>query len=449
KALQARTDELQASEIQLRHAKDAAEAASHAKSAFLANISHELRSPLNAIIGFAQIVKRDRALTRDVQENIGVILGSGEHLLALINQVLDMSKIEAGKMTLDETTVDLYRMLTGLQEMFTLAAQEKHLRLDCWRSDDLPQYIKTDATKLRQSLINLIGNALKFTDSGEVSVRAKRAEAVNTLDSAQVKLTFEISDTGPGIPADEIPQLFEAFTRSASVEKAASGTGLGLPITRQIVRLMGGDITISSEVGHGTTISFTIACAVASGAEIPPERFVRTVVGVAPDQPRYRILIVDDRWTNRQLLLKVLQPAGFDVREADNGRDAISIAQTFKPHLVWMDLHLPIISGLEAARRLKAMPEFASMIIIALTASAYDDERTQALASGCDDLMHKPFRTAHIFEMMGKHLGIKYVYEDEPRSDVTSPSAQLTVAEIRDKLPDLPSHLIEALVDGV
>ncbi|MAS33719.1 MAG: hypothetical protein CL610_06920 [Anaerolineaceae bacterium] len=447
-ALVMRTEELQASEAQLREAKEAADAANRAKSAFLANMSHELRSPLNAILGFAQISNRMPDLPVEIQENLGVILHSGEHLLDLINQVLDLSKIEAGQMALQARDFDLYAMLDNLEEMFMMAAENKHLSLKFECADNLPRYVRTDVTKLRQVLINLIGNAVKFTARGEVLVRVNKIADIDTVEVPQVRLGFEVSDTGSGIPAKELPHIFDAFTQTELAREMQEGTGLGLPISRKIVRLMGGDIHVSSVPGQGTSFSFAITCPVGSSSKSLPEHDQQPVIGLVPGQPRYRILIVDDKWTNRQLLVKLLAPLGFDLREADNGQDAITIARSFKPHMIWMDIRMPVMNGLEATRRLKALPEGDAIVIVALTASGYDEERAKILASGCDDMLSKPFRAADILEMMARKLNVQYVYDTVPAATSPAPK-QLSPAETSEMLRSLPYELLVRWIESV
>ena len=232
--------------------------------------------------------------------------------------------------------------------MFVLTAVEKDLALKFERSNNLPHYVNADATKLRQALINLIGNALKFTVSGGITVSVKQTSDEGNSEPSQVKLRFEVADTGPGISAEDIPRLFEAFTQTSTGLKAHEGSGLGLAISRKIVRLMGGDITVSSQPGHGTIFTFDIVCQLAPATEVQAAWSRQPIIGLALDQPKYRILVVDDKWTNRQLLIRLLAPLGFELREAEDGQEAISISQSFKPHLIWMDIRMPVMDGLEA-----------------------------------------------------------------------------------------------------
>jgi predicted ATPase/signal transduction histidine kinase/CheY-like chemotaxis protein len=448
-----RTDELEKEVVERQRAEETAKVANQAKSTFFANMSHELRTPLNAILGFAQIMHRSRSLPEELKENVNIINRSGEYLLSLINDVLDMSKIEAGKITLDEQNVDLYRLLDEVHDLFYLRASSKQLQFGIERNDEVPRYIHSDGKKLRQVLINLIGNALKFTQEGGIYLQVKKI-AVGTPNGEIDKtiLEFRVEDTGPGIAEDEIEQLFEAFTQTATGRVSQQGTGLGLPISRQFVQLMGGDISVQSQVGNGTVFQFSIRAQVVSGAEFAQKGGPTThqVIALEPNQPRYRILIADDKKDNRQLLIQLLNPFGFELREASNGQEAITICEDWQPHLIWMDIRMPVMDGLQATQHLKATPNGKEIAIVALTASTLEEEQTQVMAAGCDDILRKPFREADIFELMHKQIGVRYIYEEpitEP-AEAQTEAQELTPASLQVLPPELLAQLEEAMMLG-
>ena len=536
-------------EVNLQQAKEAAETANRAKSRFLANMSHELRTPLNAILGFTQVISRDPSLNPHHQESLGIINRSGEHLLALINDVLEMAKIEAGQITLNSRAFDLHRLLSNLQEMLRCRAEAKGLKLIFEDSPEVPQYVRTDEGKLRQVLINLLGNAIKFTQQGQVTLRlmtenqqsvvSNQQSVVGigsrgdgemgnasqpstlcplsaTLSSPFHILVFEIEDTGAGIELDQDEALFDAFVQTETGRQSQEGTGLGLAISRQFVRLMGGDIRVSSVLGRGTIFRFDIRVEpVQQTTDLATTPVHRKVIGLAPNQPVYRILVVEDNRLNRLALVKLLKSCGFQVQEASNGHDAIALWRSWRPDLIWMDIRMPRMDGCEATERIKAeaqeyggdgemgkwgdgeaggdgkgqdkrsqklgvsgqlsanglhsipqakskiqnpkskipsgaerslseaMPDKAIAprainpkskiqnpkskiqnpkskiqnplppIIIALTASAFEEDRATILAAGCDDIVNKPFRQTIIFDKMAHYLGVRYLYQDQ------------------------------------
>jgi len=431
--LQQEIAERKRAEAEARQAKESAETANQAKSTFLANMSHELRTPLNAILGFAQIMARNPNMPPEEQENLGIIQRNGDHLLTLINQVLDLSKIEVGRITLNEKKFDLLRLLDDLNDMFSLKARTKGLQLVLDRAVDVPRCVCTDEVKLRQVLINLLNNAMKFTEVGGVTLRIATCEMRNEPTpvpsqegtSKIQNLKFEIGDTGPGIAPEEMDNLFEAFVQTETGRQAQEGTGLGLSLSRKFVQLMGGDITAKSELGHGTTFMFDIQVGVVDTKECDKKWSTRHVIALEPGQPRYRLLIADDKPDNRKVLVKFLSPFDFECREASNGREAIEIWEQWKPHLIWMDMHMPVLDGYEATKRItheelrmKDEGLERKTIIIAVTASSFEEERAVVLSAGCDDFLRKPFKEAEIFEMLSQHLGVRFVYKEETQSTI-------------------------------
>jgi len=409
-------------------AKEKAEVANQAKSTFIANMSHELRSPLNAIMGFSQLMLRNKNLPQEQSENAGIIHRSGEYLLTLINNVLDFAKIEAGKTTLNKKDFDLYQLLDDLEDMLSLRATNAGLELIFDRANNLPRYIDGDGVKLRQILLNLLSNAIKFTETGGVILRVN---SVFDYQTEYYTLDFNINDTGVGIAPAELSQLFTAFSQTKSGQEAQEGTGLGLAISRQFVQLMGGDITVTSQLGEGTTFQFSIQVK-AGQANINHQNIhEKRVISLAANQPIYKILAVDDKPINCQLLVKLLTPLGFDVQQASNGQEAINIWESWQPHLIFMDMRMPVMDGYEATKYIKSHVKGSATVIIALTASILEEEKVIVLSAGCDDFMRKPFQEEAIFNMLNKYLGVNYIYEETTASQIDQPSETLTFEDFR------------------
>jgi PAS domain S-box-containing protein len=419
-------------EASLLLAKDAAETANRAKSAFLANMSHELRTPLNTILGFSQLMERDALLTASQKEFLATINQSGEHLLNLINDVLEMSKIEAGRIALNPTTFDLRLLLQTLKEMFQVRVKAKNLSLEFRLANSLPQHILADEGKLRQVLINLLENAVKFTQLGYIQLQVTIAHQHPSFSVPA--LCFEVQDTGCGIATEDLGQLFQPFSQPFTSAQMGQGTGLGLAISRQFVRLMGGEMGVTSQVNQGT-FRFNIPVTLASPLEILPTLPTKRVVQIAPHQPNYRILVVDDRQENRELMVQLLNIVGFETNTATNGEEAIAQWRTWHPHLIWMDMRMPVMDGYEAARRIRAQDHAHTTKIIALTASAFEEQQVSILAAGCDDLVCKPYKESVIFEKITQHLGTQYLYAEPPMN------LQQTPIALKDLTPDLLSMM--------
>ena len=428
----------------LRQAKETAETANRSKSDFLANMSHELRTPLNAILGFSELMTHDPNLTQTQRENLEIVGRSGEHLLALINNVLDLTKIESGRMDLQPKVFDLHKMLLGLGEMFRLRADQKGLTVVFDFAPEVPQYISADEGKLRQVLINLLSNAIKFTQRGGITMRVEASEIpkqqTDAHSSSSVLLHFAIRDTGVGIAPDEIDKVFEAFIQTQSGQQSRQGSGLGLSISREYVRVMGGDLTVQSEVGVGSVFSFDIRADIVDAAEIEPAQPKRHIIGLLPGQPIHRILVVEDDEASRLLLVKLLESTGLGVREAVNGKEAIAIWESWQPHLIFMDMRMPQVNGREATNTIKTKMECQESknktVIIALTASSFHDEREAILAEGCDDVINKPFREAVIFDALRRYLDVQFIYADETDAE-TTPEQDISIATLKTQAESL------------
>jgi signal transduction histidine kinase len=424
-------------EESLVKAKESAEAANRAKSTFLANMSHELRSPLNGILGFTELIQPSVNLTPEQQHSLAIIYRSGEHLLSLINDILDLSKIESGKIVLNPVDFNLTQMLWELEEMFHLKAHQKNLQLNWIVSGEIPQWVHGDRVKLRQVLINLIGNAIKFTQEGRVQLQVS-----SEIVKEELLLSFAVSDTGVGMTPQEIDHLFEPFVQGNAGITSAEGTGLGLAISRKYVQLLGGDISVTSEVGKGTTFQFTIAL-----TPIPETNVEATtrVISLKSNHPPYRILVVDDRENDRELLVKTLSQVGFDVAQSSNGKDAISKWEQWEPHLILMDLRMPFMDGYSATKKIKSTGRGKDTIIIIITANVFVQEKSLILSVGGDDILYKPIKSQTLFEKISQYLPINYVYEEIPNKNFCEFEQNLTVSDLVSALGQLPLSLITQL----
>lgn len=424
--------------------RKAAEDADRAKSAFVANISHEIRTPLNAIMGFSQILERDPSLTERQYEKVHTITRSGQHLLNLINDILDISKIESGQLTLHKSEFCLHTLLEDIEMMFRSRACGKGLQFLVDRDENIPQYILADEGKLRQILVNLIGNAVKFTKSGGVSLRIK-AETRHGENGA-VNLMFEVEDSGPGIPKEDLEKIFDPFSQSqAGIE--AGGTGLGLPISKRLINLMGGNISVESEVGKGSIFRFNIQ---AEKTDIPEKplgtKEMRLVNGLQSGSGSVRVLVVDDQKDNRTLIRHTLEPAGFEIKEASTGEEAIEMFERWSPDVVLMDLRMPAMNGYEAAHRIRSTPKGRDVPIIAVTASVFEDKRNDVISAGMDEYLRKPFRPDELFAVLKKVLDLEYIYSDSSENKQRKSIKKLVTAE---DILSLPEELVTKMKEAV
>jgi PAS domain S-box-containing protein len=438
----------------LRLARNAAEAANKAKSVFLANMSHELRTPMNAILGFSNMMRVDPHLTEGLKEYLAIINRSGEHLLSLINNVLEVARIEAGRLQLEIVPFDLDGMVREVTDMMRIRAQEKGLHLLFDQASEVPRYIKGDEAHIRQIIINLINNAVKFTKQGSVRLH------LDIKGNSCTHLVIEVEDTGPGIGLEDQQRLFEPLVQWGEGD-TLHGTGLGLTITQQFAQLMGGSIVVESTLGKGALFRVDLPVELASSADIPIPDFSQPcdVVGLATGQPRYRILIVEDQRENQLLLSRLMTNLGLEVKVAENGQQCLDLFPDWRPDLIWMDRRMPVMDGIEATKRLRQLPEGQSVKIVSVTASAFKEQQHEILDAGTDDFVYKPYRFGEIYDCLARQLGVKYIYrtsnEDANTKPVVLTPAMLTGLpstlrnQLKDALESLEAKLISQIISQI
>jgi len=429
---------------ELQLARDAAEAANKAKSVFLANMSHELRTPLNAVLGFSNLLRRDPALSSSQREHLDIINRSGEHLLALINDVLEITKIEAGRLGLEIAPFDFGGMVRATAEMMSLRAEGKGLWLQVEMPSDVPRYLRGDEARVRQILINLLGNAVKFTVQGGITIR------FDTCRNDRFHLLIEVEDSGPGISVENQKRLFKPFVQLTE-NGEQKGTGLGLTITKQFVELMGGVIVLESTPGKGSLFRVELPIEPVDAAEVAKsdERAHTEIIGLAPEQPCYRILIAEGQRENRLLLRRLMADIGLKVRMAENGEQCVNLFEEWRPDLIWMDWRMPVVDGKVAARRIRRLPGGEGVKIVAVAASIFPEEQQEMLGAGADDFVRKPYRFDEIYDCLSKQLGVRYVYADVP--EVKEMPTKLTPAMLSIVPTDLRQELrgaVESLDSG-
>jgi two-component system, sensor histidine kinase and response regulator len=403
----------------LQLAKNAAESANRAKTEFLANMSQELRTALNGILGYAQLLRRDPALGSGQRESVAGIESCGEHLLMLISEILDLAKIESGRLQLDVGTVDLDNLLREVADVARVRATQSGLMFTYQTATRLPAFVLVDGRKLRQVLLNLLGNAVKFTDQGSVCLRV----AATRVGNGRLKLRFDVTDTGIGIAAGDLESIFDPFQQVRQQERAIEGTGLGLAISRKLTMLLGGTLSVQSEREKGST--FSVEMDVEEVGAQRDETLAPNTPVEGYEGPRKRILIADDKADNRHILARLLESLGFAIDSAENGAQAVALAQSSQPDLIFMDLVMPIQDGFAAIREIRSLSTaLARVPIVAVSASAFDNTRMQSTAAGCDDFVTKPVRLESIIEIVGRLLMLKWRHANEAPTEHSAPPKQ-------------------------
>ncbi len=402
---------------QLIAAKKSAESAASAKTKFLANMSHELRTPLNGILGYVQILKADKTLNEKQQEALATMRQSGEHLLTLLDDILDLSKVEAGRMELIQATFDLSTHLKTIVNIFRVRAQQKGIQFYFDALSELPQAVRGDAKRLRQVLNNLLGNAVKFTETGGVILK---------VGVHRGKLRFQVEDTGPGIPPDALEEIFAPFGQASPQSSKIAGTGLGLAISRRLVDMMGGQLEVESSVGKGSVFWFNVSLPEVKHWSAPTPSVELPIIGY--EGPRRRILIVDDKLENRALLVSILSRLDFQLDQCGDGTEAIEQARSSHPDAILMDIKMPVMDGLTATEQIRALPDVADTIIIAISASAFGKDRKRSMEAGCNGFITKPIRFDELLDVLAQHLELTWIRDNNPTAETTDKKLEVPPA---------------------
>ncbi len=430
-----------------QEAKEAAEAANRAKSEFLANMSHELRTPLNAILGYAQLLKRQKGLTASQTEQIATIHSSGEHLLALISDILDLARIEAEKIEVESIEFNLQTLIQEVLSGIRVKAVEKGLSLHYEERSAIPAIVRSDARKLRQALINLLGNAIKFTEKGRITLRVSSKEhPASSIKHPVSCIRFEVEDTGVGIPGEKIEQIFDPFTQRKREGRSTEGVGLGLSISRRLIELMGGKLFVKSEVGKGSVFTIELEMETAAEKEAETAAPEKTITGYKGE--RKSILIVDDNVTNLSLLVSALEPLGFELESAENGKEAVEKAAETNPDLILMDLLMPVMDGHEALRRIKTDDRLKKIKVIGVSAAVADKEQMEKFAADCDDCISKPVNIEILLQKLEEHLRIEWIEEEDKEGVKKEPAAVAEDKAVRMPPKDVLDKIIKKVEMG-
>ena len=425
-------------------AKEVADEANKAKSDFLASMSHELRTPLNGILGYAQILKRDPSLTDKQKSGVDIIQRSGDHLLTLINDILDLSKIEAQKLELQLTEFHLPDFLQQIANIIRVRAEQAEISFLYEPVSDLPEGVRGDEKRLRQILLNLLGNAVKFTEKGGVALKVGYDDAATFPDL----LRFQVEDTGRGIPHDQLEGIFQPFQQIKNQSQQIEGTGLGLAITKKLVALMGGELGVTSTPDKGSTFWFTVSLPAVETSQVTALPVDKTIIGYKGE--RKRILVVDDKPTNRGIVVNLLEPLGFEVQEAENGQEALAKIAEPSPNLIIMDLIMPVMDGIEATRRIRLLPQGKDVMIIASSASVFEFNQQDSLKAGCNDFLNKPVRADELFEKLHTFLELEWIYESEgTQEDVQEGGVAVLVAPPKEELQMLADLVGKGKITGI